>query len=232
MIETRVQRVGVTRPFVLAVGTVEPRKGLDMLAKAFTRARVEIPNLSLAIVGPDGWLSVPGLDAPGIRRLGTVDEHTLDALYRRALLCAVPSRYEGFGLPALEAMARGCPVIASNATSLPEVVGAAGLLIPVGAVDAWAEPSSSLAATPNGVANSGTLGQRTSRRLHLARFRLRPRRGLRRRGRRPVDSRRAAPARRLGRARAPRRCRRLHAGDRSRTLPSRHRRTPSGDPSR
>lgn len=159
MIDTRVKRVGVEAPYVLAVGTVEPRKGLDMLAKALTRARVEIPNLSLAIVGPDGWLSVSGLEAPGIRRLGTVDEHTLDALFRRALLCAVPSRYEGFGLPALEAMARGCPVIASNATSLPEVVGSAGLLIPVGAVDAWAEAIVSLAADPDRRAELASLGR-------------------------------------------------------------------------
>ena len=80
---------------------------------------------------------MPGLEAPGIHRLGTVDERTLDAVYRNAVACAVPSRYEGFGLPALEAMARGCPVIASNATSLPEVVGAAGTLVPVGDVEAW-----------------------------------------------------------------------------------------------
>jgi glycosyltransferase involved in cell wall biosynthesis len=68
-----------------------------------------------------------------------VDERTLDALYQRATVCAVPSRYEGFGLPALEAMARGCPVVASDATSLPEVVGDAGLLVPPQAVDAWTD---------------------------------------------------------------------------------------------
>ncbi|MEP6623537.1 MAG: glycosyltransferase family 1 protein [Acidimicrobiia bacterium] len=147
-IDTRVARVGVSSPFILAVGTIEPRKGLDSLARAFAKARTELPDLTLAIVGPDGWLEVAGLDAPGIRRLGTVDEHTLDALYRRAMLCAVPSRYEGFGLPALEAMARGCPVIASNATSLPEVVGAAGVLVPVGAVDAWAQAIVDLAGDP------------------------------------------------------------------------------------
>jgi glycosyltransferase involved in cell wall biosynthesis len=63
---------------------------------------------------------------------------TLDALYRRAMLCALPSRYEGFGLPALEAMARGCPVIASNVTALPGVVGDAGLLATPGDIAAWA----------------------------------------------------------------------------------------------
>jgi glycosyltransferase involved in cell wall biosynthesis len=116
---------------------VEPRKGLDTLARAMADVRVPEPDVQLAVVGPPGWLAVPGLDAPGIHRLGTVDERTLDAIYRNAIACAIPSRYEGFGLPALEAMARGCPVIASNATSLPEVVGAAGTLIPVGDAEAW-----------------------------------------------------------------------------------------------
>jgi glycosyltransferase involved in cell wall biosynthesis len=134
----RLTGLGLDRPFIVAVGTVEPRKGLDVLAEALVVAREREPDLELAVVGPAGWLEVPGLDAPGIHRLGTVDERTLDALYRNAIACAVPSRYEGFGLPALEAMARGCPVVASNATSLPEVVGTAGMLVPVGDVEAWA----------------------------------------------------------------------------------------------
>jgi glycosyltransferase involved in cell wall biosynthesis len=134
----RLDSLGLERPYVVAVGTIEPRKGLDTLAKALAAARASEPDLELAIVGPAGWLAVAGLEAPGIHRLGTVDERTLDAVYRNAVACAVPSRYEGFGLPALEAMARGCPVIASNATSLPEVVGTAGTLVPVGDVEAWA----------------------------------------------------------------------------------------------
>jgi glycosyltransferase involved in cell wall biosynthesis len=138
VIDERVAATGVGEPFVLAVGTVEPRKGLDVLVSAFGRARERVPDLQLAIVGPKGWLAVPGLEAEGVHRLGSVPEATLDALYRRAVVCAVPSRYEGFGLPALEAMARGCPVVASNATSLPEVVGSAGTLVPVGDVEALA----------------------------------------------------------------------------------------------
>ncbi len=137
-IDARIAALDLRSPFVLAVGTVEPRKGLDILAQALDVARARVPGLTVAIVGPPGWLEVAGLDAPGIRQLGTVDERTLDALYRRALVCAVPSRYEGFGLPALEAMARGCPVVASNATSLPEVVGSAGTLVPVGDVESLA----------------------------------------------------------------------------------------------
>jgi len=138
VIDTRVADTGIDGPFVLAVGTVEPRKGLDVLVRAFGAAREQLPDLQLAIVGPKGWLAVPGLEAEAVHRLGSVPEATLDALYRRAVVCAVPSRYEGFGLPALEAMARGCPVVASNATSLPEVVGSAGTLVPVGDVEALA----------------------------------------------------------------------------------------------
>lgn len=146
--DARIRALGLGARFFVVVGTVEPRKGLDTLGLAMQEVRRREPDLELAIVGPDGWLSVAGLEGPGIHRLGTVDERTLDALYRRALACAVPSRYEGFGLPALEAMARGCPVVASNATSLPEVVGSAGTLVPVGDVEAWARALVEVAREP------------------------------------------------------------------------------------
>ncbi len=149
VIDERVAATGIDGPFVIAVGTVEPRKGLDVLVQAFAVAREDIPELQLAIVGPKGWLPVPGLDGGGVHRMGTVSEPTLDALYRRALMCAVPSRYEGFGLPALEAMSRGCPVIASNGTSLPEVVGSAGTLVPVGDVEALARALVETATDPD-----------------------------------------------------------------------------------
>jgi glycosyltransferase involved in cell wall biosynthesis len=137
VLDARLAAIGVREPFVLSVGTIEPRKGLDTLAAAFSRVRRAHPHLTLAIAGPIGWLDVPGIDAPGIHRLGKVDEATLDALYRRAMLCALPSRYEGFGLPALEAMARGCPVVVSNVTALPGVVGDAGRLVAPGDVVGW-----------------------------------------------------------------------------------------------
>jgi glycosyltransferase involved in cell wall biosynthesis len=137
VIDARIAAAGVEGPYVVSVGTVEPRKGLDTLAAAVADLRRHRPDLSLVLAGPTGWLSVDGIDRTGVRRLGRVDEATLDALYRRALVCALPSRYEGFGLPVLEAMARGCPVVASDTTALPEVVADAGRLVPPGDVAAW-----------------------------------------------------------------------------------------------
>jgi glycosyltransferase involved in cell wall biosynthesis len=137
VVEVSLRRVGVQRPFVLTVGTLEPRKNFPTLARAVDRLRKDRPDVSLVRVGPPGWGRVEGLDGPGIRELGAIDDGTLDALYRGATVCALPSRYEGFGLPVLEAMARGCPVAASDVSSLPEVVGSAGPLLPPDDVGAW-----------------------------------------------------------------------------------------------
>jgi glycosyltransferase involved in cell wall biosynthesis len=137
-LERRLRWAGVETPFVLFVGTVEPRKGLPILLRAMEAVRREHPDTTLVVVGRPGWGEVPDLDASFVRKLGATDDDVLDALYRTAAVVAVPSRYEGFGLPALEAMAHGAPVVASDATSLPEVVGDAGILVEPEAVDAWA----------------------------------------------------------------------------------------------
>jgi len=133
----RVRRLGITEPFALFVGTIEPRKGISVLVDAIRLARERHPRLQLVIAGPRGWGDVAGLGEPWVHELGAVPDDDLDALYRTASLCAVPSRYEGFGLPALEAMARGCPLLAGDASSLPEVVGDAGVLLPVDDSTAW-----------------------------------------------------------------------------------------------
>jgi glycosyltransferase involved in cell wall biosynthesis len=121
-------------PFILSVGTVQPRKNYGRLVEAFHR--LDESDLTLAIAGGKGWLDDPlyrQIEALGlgerVRLLGFVDDADLPALYSAARVFAFPSLYEGFGLPPLEAMACGVPVVASRASSLPEVIGEAGLLV-------------------------------------------------------------------------------------------------------
>lgn len=125
-------------PFVLFVGTLEPRKGVPDLLAAHAALRTSIPDLELVLVGRNGWGEPLDLSPPGVVT-GPVDDDELDLLYRAATALALPSRYEGFGFPVIEAMARGCPVVASDAACLPEITGGAADLVPVGDVDALAE---------------------------------------------------------------------------------------------
>jgi glycosyltransferase involved in cell wall biosynthesis len=119
---------------VLSVGTLEPRKNLVRLVRAYRQVAPDVPH-ALVLAGAPGWRS-QALDAelarpgPGtIVRTGTVSADDLDGLYRGADAFAYPSLYEGFGLPVLEAMARGVPTLASNTSSLPRVAGDAALLV-------------------------------------------------------------------------------------------------------
>jgi glycosyltransferase involved in cell wall biosynthesis len=109
--------------YVLAVGTIEPRKNLPALAEAARRAELE-----LRVVGPRGWGRVE-LDGAGVRWLGEVPDAELAALYRGALCVAYPSLYEGFGLPVLEAMACGVPVVTSAGSAPEEVAAGAAVLV-------------------------------------------------------------------------------------------------------
>lgn len=128
---------GIEQPYVLHVGTIEPRKNLERLVAAFGRARREyhLPHI-LVLAGAPGWgieavrtrIAREGL-ADVVRLTGSVSGDQLLALYRAASLFAFPSLYEGFGLPVLEAMACGTPVLSSNAAALPEVVGEAALMV-------------------------------------------------------------------------------------------------------
>jgi len=128
-------------PFILFVGTFEPRKGLDILLEAFAELAHDDHVVELWLAGQSGW-GVDGLTAAlrdhpyaaRIRRLGFVADDLLPVLYRRARAVAYPSRGEGFGLPVLEALACGAPVVTSADTVMAEVSGAAASVVPVGDV--------------------------------------------------------------------------------------------------
>ncbi|MBA3767598.1 MAG: glycosyltransferase family 4 protein [Acidobacteria bacterium] len=130
---------GISGEYILAVGAIHPRKNLVRLIEAYadlraSRSQAKLPQLVL--VGKRGWLYGETLSAVNmhshngdIRFTGYARESDLPALYTDALCFVYPSYFEGFGLPVLEAMACGAPVVAGNRTSLPEVVGDAGLLV-------------------------------------------------------------------------------------------------------
>lgn len=137
---------GVAAPYVLAVGSIEPRKNLHRLVEAFAALPEGLRHRTqLVVVGSAGW---GGVDLPTLasrfgvgdqlRMLRGVDDGGLSTLYRHAHLLAMPSLYEGFGLPVLEALQQGTPVLVSDGSSLPEVAGAAGLCVNPLDVDAIA----------------------------------------------------------------------------------------------
>ncbi len=152
------ERYGLPERVILYLGTLEPRKGLDTLVAAFARLAADLPH-HLVIAGKRGWYTEPlfrQVRALGLERRvhfpGYVAAGDQAALYSLADLFVLPSRYEGFGLPVLEAMACGTPVVCSQAASLPEVAGDAAVLVPPGDVEA-------LAGGLRGVLQDGVLRQ-------------------------------------------------------------------------
>lgn len=137
----------IPRGFILFVGTLEPRKNIPTLLRAYALLRQATTiDSPLLLIGSKGWLFdeiFATIDAlalrPHVRHLSGIFDEQLAHFYQAAALLATPSHYEGFGLPALEAMHCGCPVIVSNRGSLPEVVGEAGILLDPDDVRAWAE---------------------------------------------------------------------------------------------
>jgi glycosyltransferase involved in cell wall biosynthesis len=124
-------------PYLLGLGTVEPRKDFPGLVAAFDQLAGEYPQLELRIAGPPGWgeddlarAVARAAHGDRVHRMGWVDD--VGAVLAGAAAFVYPSRYEGFGLPPLEAMARGVPVVATAVGSLPEVLGDAALFVPAG----------------------------------------------------------------------------------------------------
>lgn len=159
---------GLPDRYILAVGTLEPRKGLDVLLGA-VRALPgnDAGTLPLVLVGPPGW--GPQLDTAGLRRdrlilPGYVGPDALRGLVAGAAVLAFPSRYEGFGLPPLEALAAGTPVVASDIPAVREVVGEHATLVPPGDTEALAAALQAALAAPRPDA------ARQAGRDHAARF--------------------------------------------------------------
>lgn len=137
---------GVRQPFALHVGDLHERRNLPLLVAAVLQARLRVPTLSLVLAGTDrgvanhvASIAVRAGVPEAVLMLGAVSDHALTALYRDAAVLTYPSRYEGFGLPVLEAMAGGTPVIAARAASVPEVLGEAGILLDPDDTGGWAD---------------------------------------------------------------------------------------------
>ncbi len=161
---------GIEGRIIIHIGTLEPRKNISTLLHAFA-ALAHDPDLSdviLVVGGSKGWyydeifataerLGLGSREQGGrVRWLGRVPDDELPLWYNIAGVCAYPSLYEGFGLPALEAMSCGTPVVASNTSALPEVVGNAGILVDPMGIGAWADALRSLLRDP---ALAARLGQ-------------------------------------------------------------------------
>jgi glycosyltransferase involved in cell wall biosynthesis len=140
--------------YALFVGTAEPRKGLDVLLDAFATGRLD--TAPLVVVGPRGWGGVD-IAREGERRAlgrrlvvtGRVDDETLAALYAGASVVVQPSRAEGFGLPVLEAMSMGVPVVVSDDPALREVGGDAVLPTPIGRPEALSDAIARVVENPD-----------------------------------------------------------------------------------
>jgi glycosyltransferase involved in cell wall biosynthesis len=140
------QRWGVEAGYLLFVGALDARKDPSSLLRAWTAARAVRPDLELVVAGDPGKQAPSSM--PGARLLGRVDDSELADVYTVAGCFVFPSRYEGFGLPCLEAMACGCPVAAFRNSSLPEVVDDAGSLVEDGDAEALGRAAAAMSAEP------------------------------------------------------------------------------------
>jgi len=137
--------LGVRPPYVAFVGTIEPRKAVPTLVEAFTRLAGDHPGLRLVLAGADGWGTEEAREAVAASGVATrvvrvrwVPDGALPALLRQAAAVAYPSHEEGFGLPALEALACGAPLVTTAESPMAEIAGPAALLVPPGNAGALA----------------------------------------------------------------------------------------------
>ena len=144
-VATLVQRLGLHEPYFLYVGRNHPRKNLPMLRRAFHDARARGLEAMLVLAGPG---HPPAESSRDVVILPYVAAADLPALYAGAIALVLPSRFEGFGFPALEAMACGTAVITSKAGALPEIVGTAGVLLSPDDPGAWSQAMIELARDP------------------------------------------------------------------------------------
>jgi glycosyltransferase involved in cell wall biosynthesis len=152
------RRLGLPRPYALHLGTLEPRKGIVDLVAAFDLLAESQPELELVLAGGVGWKAEPALQAIAaagasgrIRRLGYVPDEHVPALLRGARAVVYPSLEEGFGLPALEALACGAPLVTTAGTAMAELAGGSALLVPAGSPPALAAAmETAIALEPSG----------------------------------------------------------------------------------
>ena len=169
--------LGLTnRRYVLWLGSFEPRKGVGTIVAAMAELRRRRPNpdVHLVLAGYEGWLE-DGLVDPAdraalgdsLRQIGRVNEEELWALYGGAALFAFPSRYEGFGLPVIEAMSQGTAVVASDIDAIREIAGGAARLVSPSASEAWADAIDELLDDESARRRLGEAGVSRSRELSL-----------------------------------------------------------------
>lgn len=162
--------LGAPEGYVLYVGALEPRKNVGALLRAWGHAKNEHDDFPpLILAGDAGWHNRPlrrrieELEPFGVRLLGRVAEDRLVRLYQGARVFAYPSLYEGFGLPPLEAMACGVPVVVTDTSSLPEVVGDAGLVVEPSSVQDLAGGLIDLVREPERAADLAARGRERAR---------------------------------------------------------------------